>query len=197
MIDFATDDGTELTGDLALPNTPRAAAIVCHPHPQFGGNRFNHVVQALFETLPTGGVATLRFDFRREYGAGVAEVADARAAVDALVAAAPGVPVLAVGYSFGAVVTLHLSDDRLAGKVLVAPPLGISGDAPEPGTPTLVMTPAGDQFCPPEVAEPTVSSWTDAELHVIDAADHFLNGRSPAVAIDALVWIDQLLARGT
>ncbi len=190
-IEFVASDGTELAGDLAVPSRCRGGAIVCHPHPQFGGNRHNHVVTALFEALPAAGIAALRFDFRRAHGDGIGEVEDARAAVDALTAEIPAVPIITTGYSFGAVVALALSHDRVVGKVLVAPPL--RGAVRSPGVPTLVLTPAHDQFCPPEVAEPVVTSWPDAELRVIDAADHFLNGHTAAVTVDALIWIDLLL----
>ena len=191
-IEFAASDGTKITGDLALPAHCRAAAIICHPHPQFGGDRHNHVVGSLFEALPAAGVAALRFDFRREFGDGIGEVGDARAAVDALAREAPGVPIITAGYSFGAVVALALDHELTIGKVLVAPPL--RGNVRSPGVPTLVLTPALDQFGPPEVAEPAVAAWPNAELRVIETADHFLNGRTSAVTVEALIWIDLLLA---
>ena len=191
-VDLKTTDGAELPGDLAVPNPCRAAAVVCHPHPQFGGDRFNHVVGALFAALPAAGVAALRFDFRKEYGDGAAEVLDVRAAIDVLADEVPGVPVLATGYSFGAVVTLVLDDDRLAGKVLVAPPLGTSGRS-APGVKTLVLSPAHDQFCPPSMAEPTVSAWPEAELRIVEMADHFLVGRTGAVVDETVAWIDDLI----
>ncbi len=193
-VEFEAVDGTELIGDLARPEHSRAGAIVCHPHPQFGGNRFNHVVGAVFDALPAADIAALRFDFRREYGDGIAEVEDARAAVDALADAVPDVPLLAIGYSFGGVVTLALRDDRLSAKVLIAPPLGISGQSPVAHLPTLVHVPSNDQFCPPEVAEPTIAEWDDAEMRIVERADHFLNGHAGAIALDTLLWIDELLA---
>ncbi len=193
-VEFDAADGAELQGDLAVPPSSRAGAIVCHPHPHFGGNRFNHVVGALFDALPASGIATLRFDFRREHGEGIAEVQDARAAVDTLVAEVPGVPVVVTGYSFGAVVALALAHEQTVGKVLVAPPL--AGGGRPPGVPTLVLTPAGDQFCPPDVAQRVVAGWPDSEFEVIETADHFLNARTAEMSIRATAWIDRLLSRG-
>ena len=192
-VDLETSDGAELRGELAVPDYCRAAAVVCHPHPQFGGDRFNHVVGALFTALPAAGVAALRFDFRQDYGEGVAEVLDVQAAIDVLVDEVPGVPVLATGYSFGAVVALVLDDGRVAGKVLVAPPLGTT-ERPAPGVATLVLAPAHDQFCPPSAAEPMVSDWPEAELRVVEMADHFLVGRTGVVIDETVAWIDDLLA---
>jgi alpha/beta superfamily hydrolase len=180
-VKFAASDGTVLVGDVAVPGDCRAGAIVCHPHPQFGGDRHNHVVTALFEALPAAGIAALRFDFRR----------DARAAVDALVGEVPGVPIMATGYSFGAVVALALAHEQTVGKVLVAPPL--RGNVRQPGVPTLVLTPANDRFCPPEAAEVAVRTFPDAELKVIENTDNFLNGHTTAVTVAALIWIDLLL----
>jgi len=188
---FLAGDGTELHGDVAVPAICRAGAIVCHPHPQFGGNRHNHVVTALFEALPAAGIAALRFDFRSEHGGGIAEIDDAVAAVGALRAEVPDVPIVAAGYSFGAVVALAIPDQHVVGKLLVAPPL--RGAIRAPGVPTLVITPAHDQFCPPEVSEKTVTTWPTAELQVIESADHFLNGRTGAITVAALIWIDLLL----
>ncbi len=62
-VEFGAVDGTELIGDLSRPEHSRAGAILCHPHPQFGGNRFNHVVGAMFDALPAADIAALRFDF--------------------------------------------------------------------------------------------------------------------------------------
>ena len=84
LVEFETSDGIELVGDLAVPARPIAAAIVCHPHPQYGGNRFNNVVSAVFAALPESGIATLRFDFRQTFDHGVGERLDAVAALDAL-----------------------------------------------------------------------------------------------------------------
>src|SRR5258706_3246111 len=60
----------------------RYAAVVCHPHPLFGGTLHNKVVHTLARTLRSGGAATLRFNFRgvgareRRHDEGVGETAD-------------------------------------------------------------------------------------------------------------------------
>ena len=200
LVEFVTADGIELTGDLALPASPRAAAIVCHPHPSYGGNRHDHVVAALFAALPAVGVAALRFDFRAEFGGGVAEVADAAAAVESVRAEllrleVPECPVIASGYSFGAMVALALDPTTtpLAGKLLVAPPLSVMALPATVDVPTLVLTPEHDQFTPPAAADPIVERWERATLETIPMADHFLHGRTAPMVDAALGWIDRLL----
>ncbi|BAN02582.1 alpha/beta hydrolase [Ilumatobacter coccineus] len=188
-VSFTTSDGVVIEGDLASVDGAIAGAIVCHPHPQYGGNRHNNVVEALFDALPRAGVTSLRFDFRSEFGGGVAEQLDAVAALDTVAGAGSGVPLFAVGYSFGAMVTLALGDERLSGKALVAPPLGVMDLAPGRDMPTLVLTPAHDQFAPPSVAEPIVSTWADATFETIESVDHFVAGRAALVAERVATWI--------
>lgn len=179
---FQSGDGTELVGDVRVPAAPVGAAIVCHPHPQFGGNRFNTVVQALFDRLPAAGFATLRFDFRSDYDDGRGELIDAVAALDELERLVPGVALAATGYSFGAAMVSALDDDRITAKVLVAPPLAVMPVARGLDVATLVLTPAHDQFSPPDATEAIVSQWPNTTHETIASTDHFLNGRTAVVA---------------
>ena len=53
-----------LEADLAAPEgAPRAGAVLCHPHPQYGGDMENPVVVAAGRALVSAGVAALRFNF--------------------------------------------------------------------------------------------------------------------------------------
>src|SRR5262245_13610982 len=97
---------------------PRAAAIVCHPHPLHGGTMHNNVVFRIARALQSCGLAVLRFNFR---GAGASagehdgqggEVEDARAALDHLASAHPGIPLWAAGFSFGARMAAALAMDE-------------------------------------------------------------------------------------
>jgi alpha/beta superfamily hydrolase len=93
---------------------PPLAAVVCHPHPLFGGTMHNKVVYQAAKSLDTRGIPVLRFNFR---GAGLSagvhdrgqgEKEDVRAALDFLAGEFPGVPVLVAGFSFGAWVGLRV-----------------------------------------------------------------------------------------
>ncbi len=46
------------------PVNPDLAAIVCHPHPLFGGTMHNKVVFQTAKTLHQRDIAVLRFNFR-------------------------------------------------------------------------------------------------------------------------------------
>ena len=178
------------------------AAIICHPHPQYGGNRFNNVVTALFSALPPADVAALRFDFRAEFSGGAGERLDALAAIDDVAAAVPGVPIVALGYSFGAIIALGLDDARVTALGLVAPPLAMTPDVTPPTVPTLVLVPAHDQFSPPSATEPIIADWRSrtsapVDLEVVEMADHFLAGRTAYVAESTTTWILDHLTRIT
>jgi alpha/beta superfamily hydrolase len=188
---LVTSDGHRLDADLELATGPaRGAVAVCHPHPHYGGDRFNPVVDAVFRALPPAGFHALRFDFRAEHGGGVAERLDVVAALDLLAQRVPDVALHLVGYSFGAVVALSTADPRVRSVVAVAPPLPAMAAAIEaPRVPALVLAPAHDQFCAPGVAAPIVSAWPDAELAEVEMADHFLAGRTGAVADAVVAWL--------
>ena len=192
--EFASLDGPRFAADLAVPDNAFAGAVICHPHPQYGGTRHDQVVSALFDALPAAGVAALRFDFRSEFSDGVGERLDALAAVDELERAAPGLPLAMIGYSFGAWISLGLGDDRIGAIIAVAPPLAVMSTVPTPTVPTLVLTPAHDQFSPPASTEPIIADWrtlsdTPIEFEVVDTADHFLAGRTGAVADRTVAWL--------
>lgn len=97
-----------------LPDVrPSLAAVVCHPHPLFGGTLHNKVVYQTAKALDALVIPVLRFNFR---GAGLSggvhdrgggEQEDVRAALDFLASEFPGVPLLVAGFSFGAWVGLR------------------------------------------------------------------------------------------
>jgi alpha/beta superfamily hydrolase len=187
-IQLATADGQLLEADLTTPDgATLGGVVVCHPHPGYGGNRFNNVVDALFTALPAAGFVTLRFDFRTDDGDGVAERLDVVAAIDAL-AARVDAPLALVGYSFGASVALNVHDDRVVAIVAIAPPLSML-PAADPGVPTLVLTPRHDQFGPPDAVVSVIAPWADCEFDAVESADHFLVGHTVAVARRASTWL--------
>src|SRR5271163_4574495 len=105
-----------LEGLLARPEgaKPVRGAVVCHPHPLYGGSMYNNVVDAVLAAMWKKEWATLRFNFRgvgesegeHDGGAGEAEdVAAAMAFVTSLSGVQPEGAVLA-GYSFGSIAAL-------------------------------------------------------------------------------------------
>jgi hypothetical protein len=97
---------------------PVEAAIVCHPHPQFGGTMHNKVVYRLARGLRKSICVVLRFNYRGvnlsegEYDDGIGETDDAREALRELERRYPGLPLLVAGFSFGARVALRLASQE-------------------------------------------------------------------------------------
>ena len=192
-VQFTTTDGQHLTGDLAVPSgAPAGGVVVCHPHPQYGGNRFNPVVTAIFASLPAAGFVALRFDFRRDFGGGTSERLDVVAALGAI-AEHCDAPTWLAGYSFGAAVALAVEDARVRGVAAVAPPLSMMTIG-TPAAPTLVLSPVHDQFSPASSTRPIVDAWPGATFEPVESADHFLAGHSATVAERVTTWIGQQAA---
>jgi alpha/beta superfamily hydrolase len=95
----------------------RGAAVVCHPHPLFGGTMHTKAVYRAAQALNEAGLAALRFNFRGvgastgSHADGIGEREDARAALDWLAERHPGLPLVAGGFSFGSMVALTVGAD--------------------------------------------------------------------------------------
>ncbi len=93
---------------------PRECALVCHPHPLYGGTMHNKVVHRLARGLRRNGAAVLRFNFRGvglsegAHDKGRGELEDARACLDWLRNRHPHLPYTAAGFSFGSRIALRL-----------------------------------------------------------------------------------------
>ena len=88
------------------------AAVVCHPHPLYGGTLHNKVVFHAMKALNGFGFPVLRFNFRGtglsqgEHGHGTGELDDVRTALD-WVDHEFHLPLIFAGFSFGAAVGLR------------------------------------------------------------------------------------------
>jgi uncharacterized protein len=197
---FETRDGVKLEGEWHAPADALATAVLCHPHPQYGGTMRSIVTSALFEALPQQQIATLRFNFRGvegsggTYGHGHDEPHDVRAAVDTAIdaAAPPGnssparrVLVL-VGWSFGADMSLTVEDERVAGWVAIAPPLRFRAAADyrtvgHDARPKLLILAAHDEYRAPLEIIADVDDWRGTRVEVVPGASHFFVGRAERV----------------
>jgi alpha/beta superfamily hydrolase len=175
---------------------PRAVAVVAPPHPELGGTLHDRVVYHATQGLTRAGSAVVRFSFR---GAGASEGTftggpgerdDFRAVLDAAAARYPGLPVWAVGYSFGAWIATEVGalDPRVALMVAIAPPIGgyDFAEAARAGKPVFLVHGERDQLCPVKAVQRFYGTLAEPrELVVIDAADHLFDGHVGEIA-DAL-----------
>ncbi|HKT87502.1 MAG TPA: alpha/beta fold hydrolase [Candidatus Sulfotelmatobacter sp.] len=173
------------------------AAVVCHPHPLFGGTLHNKVVFHTMKALNSFGFPVLRFNFRGaglsegEHDRGIGEVEDVRTALDWLDREFH-LPLIFAGFSFGAAVGLRAacSDPRVEALIGVGVPVApVAADTEEPriytfdflhdcAKPKLFVSGARDQFGPHAKLEALAASVPEPKkLVIIEGADHFFGGR--------------------
>jgi uncharacterized protein len=111
--------------------TGRDCAVVCHPHPLYGGTLQNKVVHSTARALQERGFATVRFNFRGVgasagvFDDGRGETEDALAVCDYALARWPGARLTLAGFSFGAFVAYQAAGRRPAILLYtIAPPVG-------------------------------------------------------------------------
>lgn len=201
----ATDDGLTLEAELAVPDGPvRAAAVLCHPHPQAGGSMRSIVIGALFDALPHAGVTCLRFNFRgveRSEGAydeGRGEQLDVRAAIGRLDGSVDrGLTFLLAGWSFGADLALATVVERVDAWLAIAPPLRMVPDfsavASDP-RPKLLALAEHDEFRAPDSVRDATRDWAATDIEVIGGASHFFVGRTDRLVELAVAYVDRITA---
>ena len=190
------------------------AALVCHPHPLFGGTLHNKVVFHTMKALNSFGFPVLRFNFRGaglsqgEHDQGNGEVDDVRTALDWL-DAEYHLPLLFAGFSFGAAVGLRAacSDARVRAAIGVGTPVVPVAEATEEPRvyaldflrdctkPKLFVSGARDQFGPRAKLEALVASLPEPKkLVVIEGADHFFEGRLRELREAIEAWVREAVS---
>lgn len=175
------------------------AALVCHPHPLYGGTMHNKVTHRVASTLHGLGATVLRFNFRGVGGSagthdqGRGELDDARAAMAWLRERTPGARTWAAGFSFGSWIAARLaaSDSGVERMILIAPPVrkadfAVLHHAPQP---KLVVQGTADVNCRPEDLEREFPLWAEPKMRVmVPGASHFFDKQLGPLA-DALVQV--------
>ena len=164
-------------------------AILCHPHPRFGGSMDDGILQLVSTTLSQLGFGCLRFNFRGvgnssgKHDGGAGEIDDLLAVSTWLEAEKPDQKPWLIGYSFGAHVVWQslekFSEQQLAGVILVAPPVGRMNFSQQGELPCPVFAIAGDRD--DFVDEQLFRRWPGINARVIEGADHFFSGTSVAL----------------
>jgi len=163
-------------------------AILCHPHPLYGGTMHNKVVYSMATALNQLGYATVRFNFRgvgRSAGSfnhGIGEQRDVEAVIDHYDQLYPDSVKVLGGFSFGSKVGLMVAsrDARVSGVIGV----GVTVDIADfsflsgYGKPKLIIQGNQDQFGAVE----TVQTWFDKlpepkKLMVVHDAVHMFDGK--------------------
>ena len=178
---------------------PAAAAVVCHPHPLFGGTLHNKVVYQAAKALDGLGMAVLRFNFR---GAGLSqgthdrgrgERDDVRAALDFLAAQFRDTPLWLAGFSFGCWVGLHVGcgDQRVVKLIGIGAPVNDSDFSylESCGKPKLFVHGSSDRFGDVRTLKTLVAGLPgENRLVVVEGVDHFFTGKIAELGQAILNW---------
>jgi alpha/beta superfamily hydrolase len=182
------------------------AALVCHPHPLYGGTLHNKVVFHAMKALNHFGYPVLRFNFRGaglsqgEHDHGDGELEDIGTALDWLDREFH-LPLIFAGFSFGAAVGLRVAcpDARVRALMGLGLPVDAIGDRVydfeflrDCVKPKLFVSGDRDQFGPRTKLERLVNVLPEPKkLVIVEGADHFFEGRLKELRDSIESWIKE------
>lgn len=186
------------------------AALVCHPHPRYGGTMHNKVVFHAMKALRGFGFPVLRFNFRGvgqsqgEHAEGRGEADDVRAALDWL-AGEFRLPIVFAGFSFGASVGLRACcpDMRVVALISLGTPVVFDGRAHKfrfleiCTRPKLFVSGTHDSFGPPGVLEEIVERAAEPKRLVRVEGDHYFTGHLTELRQVIAEWVRNTVAVGS
>jgi len=179
------------------------SALVCHPHPMFGGTMHNKVVYHATKALNGFGFPVLRFNFRGaglsqgEHDQGRGEIDDVRAAL-AWLKAEFGLPIVFTGFSFGAAIGLRAAcpDPDVSAVISLGTPVQADDRSysysflGQCAKPKLFVSGGRDQYGPREALNSVVASAAEPkQLIIVNQADHFFEGHLPEMRSAIEQWL--------
>jgi uncharacterized protein len=179
---------------------PPFAALVCHPHPLFGGTLHNKVVYQAAKALHNLGAPVLRFNFRGTglsegtHDNGRGEQDDVRAALDYLAREFPAKPILLAGFSFGSFVGLRVgcADPRVTRLIGLGLPVNNVDMAylRDCAKPKLIVQGGEDQFGSRANIEALFATLPKPKrLVIVESADHFFAGKLQEASAAITEWL--------
>lgn len=161
-------------------------AVICHPHPLYGGNMDNPVVMTIARAFEQKKITTLRFNFRGTgsstgmFDNGTGEQDDVRSALSFMAEKGYSSLFLA-GYSFGARMNAAVVSEGcdIKDHIMVSPPAGFMSfdditTMPDTG---LIITGGNDDIAPPDTIKGHIERWGIApRFEIIEGGDHFYSG---------------------
>jgi alpha/beta superfamily hydrolase len=186
---------------------PQLAAVVCHPHPLFGGTMHNKVVYQTAKTIHRFGLPVVRFNFRGvglsegTHDEGIGETHDVVAVIDFLAGEYPSVPLLLAGFSFGSWVGLRAGcgDARVTELIGLGLPVGDLGARSfayldRCDKPKLLVSGEFDRFGPPIKLRAIVEQFPEdvrenTRVEIVGGGDHFFTGHLPELDGAMAGWL--------
>jgi alpha/beta superfamily hydrolase len=184
------------------------SALVCHPHPLYGGTMHNKVVFHAMKALHNFGFPVLRFNFRGTglsqgtHDEGRGEQDDVRTAL-AWLKRSFGVPVIFAGFSFGAAVGTRVAcaDPDVPAIISLGTPVAAEGRTysfeflRHCRKPKLFLSGDHDEFGPHAELERIVAAAAEPKELVFVPGDHYFAGHLEEMRLTIESWLGELLAR--
>jgi alpha/beta superfamily hydrolase len=185
---------------------PRFAALVCHPHPLFGGTLHNKVVYQAAKALDGQSGAVLRFNFRGTglsegaHDRGLGEQGDVAAALEFLAAEFAGMPLVLAGFSFGCWVGLQVGcqDARVKRLIGIGAPVDKSDFSylETCDKPKLFVHGGKDEFGDAGKLREFVAGLPGGnKLVVVEGVDHFFKGKIEELGAAITAWMREWLVK--
>jgi alpha/beta superfamily hydrolase len=179
---------------------PALAAVVCHPHPLFGGTMHNKVIYQAAKSLDALRLPVLRFNFRGagmsggKHDRGRGERGDVRAAIDFLSAEFPAVPLVVAGFSFGCWVGLRMGceDERVVELIGLGTPVNNTDFSflKSCAKPKLFVHGSDDEHGDVNTLEQLVEELPgENRLVIVPDAGHFFAGKLDHLDRAITVWL--------
>jgi alpha/beta superfamily hydrolase len=183
----------------------RAFAVVCHPHPLYGGTLDNKVVYTVARAFQQRGAPAIRFNYRGvgasagTYDEGRGETLDALAVIAYGRRRWPQASLWLGGFSFGGAVAVRAAGQAEPARVVLVAPavnrIDVGGE-PAPGCPWLVVQGDADELVPAA----QVLAWAQAlkpppVITVLPETGHFFHGRINELRGAVVTFLEQLQER--
>ena len=179
--------------DKPLSGTNKPIAVLCHPHPLYGGSMHDAILSSTTAVLLKHEITCVRFNFRGvgssegHHDKGEGEREDLKAIADHFRTLHPEKPLWIVGYSFGAMIAWKTMPEIKPEKVLlVAPPIKHM-EFKQHGLGKVVSVVAGDQDDYIDVQK--LEGLEVKSLSILQGSDHFFTGQNAALssAVDEFI----------
>jgi uncharacterized protein len=193
-VTFQSLDGLSLEGAAEAPIRPKAAAVLCHPHPEMGGTMNAPLLVAVRDELLGRGWGVLRFNFRGvgasqgRSSLGTDEVADVRGALAFVRDRWPRVAAAIAGWSFGAAVAVRaaVQEKDVRACACVAPAVkqkpGVTAGLPAAADldltiPVLVVCGTNDELVSADDGRQWARALPRSSFVEVKGANHFFWGK--------------------
>ncbi len=191
---------------ISKTNINNPIVLICHPHPQYGGNMYNNVVSGVFNMLNKNEISCLRFNFRAvgrstgNHSDGTGELDDVKACIDFLINEKNHDKLIICGYSYGAAIGCSAINysDKVISYISISFPWDFVGSKyrklSQSNKPKLFIQGDQDTVARFDRFEENFKYYMAPKIRkIIMGADHFYWGYEEQIAREVLKFYNSLI----